>query len=392
MKRKEPVVDDIPENNKGIVPVTRKGKTKRAASRTTFTRLIKKIGALKDNIDELPEREKMIVNFYEEKARPLFERESALKYDLLTRLDAVYDTARLSVKNRDTLAFLILEESDEVVDLHVQRELREKMEAIREKYEDIVTGLSREKREQGTIRDMLEELPLFGIHPDDGMRSAGSMQEFIAAFEHVFFSQAEEGNSGSGSDTRTGKLSGKGGRQKRQEELAMKSIREIYVELVKRLHPDREADAVVRMQKEECMKIVTEAYRNKDLASLLNMQADWLEGAAVRSGEADEDSLKNYNRILRSQLKCLEEEYAGMCQAPFPEVEGGYAFLREYPLVRLKEELELMHEAQLLALEEIEKYVQSVSTLSGLRRRLKQFEKEIEEDDLWEDAFFSQMF
>lgn len=44
MKRKGPVVDDISENNKGTVSITRKGKTKLTASRTTFTRLIKNRG------------------------------------------------------------------------------------------------------------------------------------------------------------------------------------------------------------------------------------------------------------------------------------------------------------------------------------------------------------
>ena len=39
--------------------------------------------------------------------------------------------------------------------------------------------------------------------------------------------------------------------QKLQEEQTLKSMREIYLELVKELHPDRETDETLRAQKEE---------------------------------------------------------------------------------------------------------------------------------------------
>ena len=43
--------------------------------------------------------------------------------------------------------------------------------------------------------------------------------------------------------------------QKLQEEQTLKSMREIYLELVKELHPDRETDETLRaIQKEERMK------------------------------------------------------------------------------------------------------------------------------------------
>lgn len=65
-----------------------------------------------------------------------------------------------------------------------------------------------------------------------------------------------------------------------QAEKTGKSIRGIYLELVKELHPDKEADETQRLLKEERMKQLTKAYQEKDLASLLRMQINWLEESA----------------------------------------------------------------------------------------------------------------
>lgn len=79
-KRKTKNADlNLSPKKKSICPVIAKGKTKLSRAQSEYNRLTKKITALKEDIKELPMREKVIIAFYEEKARSLFEKESQLK-------------------------------------------------------------------------------------------------------------------------------------------------------------------------------------------------------------------------------------------------------------------------------------------------------------------------
>lgn len=79
-KRKTKNADlNLSPKEKSICPVIAKGKTKLSRVQSEYNRLTKKITALKEDIKELPMREKVIIAFYEEKARSLFEKESQLK-------------------------------------------------------------------------------------------------------------------------------------------------------------------------------------------------------------------------------------------------------------------------------------------------------------------------
>ena len=107
------------------------------------------------------------------------------------------------------------------------------------------------------------------------------------------------------------------------------------------------------------------------------MQVDWLENPVPGFNRQDDEVLKTYNKILRIQQKRLEEEYAWMCHAPFPAVMGAYSLLRAYPLAQLQVELDVMYESQFLELEDVEDYIDSIATLAGLKRHLKQFAEDL---------------
>lgn len=82
------------------------------------------------------------------------------------------------------------------------------------------------------------------------------------------------------------------------------SIRAIYIGLVKKLHPDKESDEVEKVKKTELIQQLTEAYENKDLLSLLTLQAKHEDGKAK-----DLKHLKSYNEILEKEVAELEMEY-----------------------------------------------------------------------------------
>ena len=111
---------------------------------------------------------------------------------------------------------------------------------------------------------------------------------------------------------------------KETEEIQRKSIREIYLDLIKVFHPDTEQEPDKKIEKEEISKNITVAYRNNDLFSLIKLETAYLERNSERISKLSEDRLKLYNDMLTKQKKELENDlyrlkysneviYRGMC-------------------------------------------------------------------------------
>ena len=94
--------------------------------------------------------------------------------------------------------------------------------------------------------------------------------------------------------------------QAQAEELKLKNIRSIYISLVKVLHPDTEQDEALKVQKNELMKKVTTAYENKDISTLLRLEAEWISQTNSRLDSVTDATLKLYNETLYQRLQELE--------------------------------------------------------------------------------------
>ena len=86
------------------------------------------------------------------------------------------------------------------------------------------------------------------------------------------------------------------------------SIREVYRKLASVLHPDREPDPVERERKAALMQRVNQAYANKSLLDLLELQLELehIDQSVLES--VSEDRLKRWNKILKEQLRGLDQE------------------------------------------------------------------------------------
>ncbi len=91
-----------------------------------------------------------------------------------------------------------------------------------------------------------------------------------------------------------------------QESVRLKSVRAIYLALAKVLHPDASRDD--SQERERDMKRATEAYRQEDLVTLLELEQRW----GTRDGEElrdlGDDVLAVYTTTLRLRVKTLEQE------------------------------------------------------------------------------------
>ena len=97
-------------------------------------------------------------------------------------------------------------------------------------------------------------------------------------------------------------------KQKLEAELSTKSLRSIYISLAKLLHPDTETDEELKSDKTELMKKVTVAYDQKDLATLLKLEIEWVHRTSDNLQELTDEKLKLYNKVLSEQVEDLNQE------------------------------------------------------------------------------------
>lgn len=390
-----------------LTPVIKKGRTKLTTAQAEFNRLNKKISKLKAEITLIPEKERKILAFYQEHAKPLFEKETAMKCDYLIYLDGIYNSGKLSKTDQKTIVELIVTECEGVTD-YMDEAQRSAITPLIYKYEELAYGMTHEELEQEAVNETLLSLTMMGFKPTPAMKKAKTEEEFFKAFidymqkEMEKMATAEEKKQqkraakqeNKTSQAKEKKMSKAEMNQKLQEEQTLKSMREIYLELVKELHPDREMDETLRALKEERMKQLTEAYKQKDLASLLMMQINWLQEESAKNPQAQtDDVLKRFNKLLRAQLDRLDEEFHLMCMAPLPGVENAYSELRDVPLKDIDLHLKALLFQQEKLLESAKEYMQSVSTLTGMRAFLKKYrkqKKEEEEDELFDNFFWDE--
>jgi hypothetical protein len=104
-------------------------------------------------------------------------------------------------------------------------------------------------------------------------------------------------------------------RQAEQDSLdADAALRTIYRKLASALHPDREPDETERIRKTQLMGRVNAANDARDLLALLRLQLEVEQIDAGAIARLADDKLRHYNRMLKEQLKTVQQEL-GMQQS-----------------------------------------------------------------------------
>lgn len=85
---------------------------------------------------------------------------------------------------------------------------------------------------------------------------------------------------------------------------------DIFRQLARELHPDREPDSAERVRKTALMQRVTVADKANDLLSLLELQQEIAQIGPADLDCLSEERITRYNKILNRQLRELEGEIA----------------------------------------------------------------------------------
>lgn len=395
------------EQSEPLYPVIKKGKKKLTPSQSEFNRLNKKIYIMQKNLAELPDRRNKLLAFNEEFYRPFVHEYYKHCLMHLLALDALYEKKELPEDDLMVLSEIIMNRCKDLFgDKRIwQGGMDEKaLKSLFMKHEMIQTGMTEEELEREKIKGLVKafEDQTF-LKASKEMYEAKTEEEFVQATED-FLRQRKEKMEQSESDDKWDDLfkemftSWKNYRverkmtqaelkRKQQEEQVNKSIRSIYMELAKNLHPDLEQDEELRVLKEERMKQLTEAYQKKDLAALLCMQNNWTDNPVDESlADQPDQLLKGYNKVLKAQLKKLEDEM-DMAVYSIPDLSNELCEILRVSVNEMDTHLESFKEKVETSFAIFKKGCKSELGKRGLKRIIKECRKEKSVANIFEELF-----
>lgn len=97
-------------------------------------------------------------------------------------------------------------------------------------------------------------------------------------------------------------------RQLLTKQKTTKSVRTVYMDLVKAFHPDRETDEAEKIRKTEIMQRVTQTYQENNLLELLKLQIEFERIDQDHLENLGKEQLTYYNLVLKEQVEELEKE------------------------------------------------------------------------------------
>lgn len=238
---------------------------------------------------------------------PLIESSMDLRSKLVCCLDRAYDQRGLTKTDRRAIANLITELAGELVAARNDPQ----MKAFYNQY----SQSDYDSEEAANLKGMQFVLEgVLGVplgddldlsSPDDLLARA---QEKIHASQREFDAERQAREKRQTKRAKSAKQLAFEARQQAEAHQLSGSIREVYRKLASALHPDREADPQERDRKTALMQRVNQAYDKQNLLQLLELQLELehIDQSAINN--LSEDRLKHYNKILKEQLRELEQE------------------------------------------------------------------------------------
>jgi hypothetical protein len=212
---------------------------------------------------------------------------------------------KLTKRQREKLSAIIQAEAGGLISEHGVEDLKE----IYDRHSDISFEEEQKLREEDA-RQMASSMfqNMFGIDLpedvfDDPEKAAAEMAKQLEAHQQSGAGQQQK---------RRKKTAAQLAREQRlaeEEKRISQTTKSIYMELVKKYHPDQEQDEEKRAWKTQVMQQITAAYKEDNFLALLELQITLLEGKDKSLESIPDDHLKYYNKLLKNQVDELQEEY-----------------------------------------------------------------------------------
>lgn len=277
----------------------------------TFNRLKKKIGVLQEEIEKIQKRFDEALVFYYEKMEPELKVMRTTSIEFIKVLHGHYEkkSKSLNKKERKMLKELILDKAKDVLESATFSEGDPELRAIFKElggvdYEEIALDQFKSFQQQmeETLRDEGIDIDLSQLNfADDKEEIKQKIWEAMREAAENFKEKEEPA-----AKPKSKKEIEKEKKAQELEDLQKKGLSSIYKQLAKAFHPDLEPDPKQKIEKEQLMKKLTNAYENDDLHTLLSLEMEWMSRSNQTGKVQGEDKLKIYNSILKDQVDALQ--------------------------------------------------------------------------------------
>lgn len=229
---------------------------------------------------------------------PLELKHAELLKSYVLQLDKFFDQSFFGKKEKEKIEFLIIEHLPMLNQMYPEDI---ELQQLDEKYypEDVKEDAA------DTISDLFNNFFGTDLDPEDVFDEDKMKKKFEEHQKYL-----------NDLDDQEAKPKKKTAAQKRKEEAKKqealhigKAVKQIYTDLVKKLHPDREMDEELRNKKTELMKNITIAYKENNFLSLLLFHQEYIaETDRHKLEEMSDKQLKYYNKLLQEQSQDIQAE------------------------------------------------------------------------------------
>ena len=259
-----------------------------------FNQLSERIEQLDKVIPELKSTYELLIERVQKEYNPIVMEYQEFRVELVKHLDRMYEKDLYRKAYLTKLAYLISEIS---FDLIINYKFEELLPLFNKYSEvDLETALRELKRAESQLIDtkllaeeneITEEEAFHELDPEQQEKIKAELRA-----EKVKAHQEEA----------------KQARQILQKQKTTKSVRKVYMDLVKAFHPDLETDEAEKLRKTEIMQKVTQMYQENNLLELLKLQIEFERIDQDHLENLGKEQLTYYNLVLKEQVDELEKE------------------------------------------------------------------------------------
>ena len=312
-----------------------------------FNRLTKRIAKLEKEVHNFREAATELRQRVQQEYRPLQAKHNDARADLARVLDHAHDTYKLTKGERAKIVSILL---DGCYDL--PRQGHPEIQAILDKYEEPESAEEAAAADAETA-EMMKAMfsQQFGIEfdADADVSTPEKFQAYLhqkmATEQEAYAQQQAERAERRAHRKKTPKQQAAADKKQAEEQNTTQAVRTLYRDLVKVLHPDLEPDEAEKIRKTELMKRVTTAYEAGELLTLLRLQLELQRIDQSHLENLAEDQLRYYNKLLKEQVRELDEallqeqqELSGFTGRPYHYTPTPAAL--DYDYQRQKQQLE----------------------------------------------------
>lgn len=263
-----------------------------------FNALVKKIEARRKRIADWNDAIALFRRKFASDLLPLQQQETELQVRLARALDAAHAQKGLTKTEKRKLAWLIVDLAQDVLSHTGHDELK----ALYNKH-----GQSDFDAEEAALRDGMKSMfeDVFGMDLGDDV-DMQSEEDVLKRVEAEYRSRQTQDEAAAATRKKSAREQAREARQQAEEKRIGQSIRDVYRQLARTLHPDRETDPVEKQRKTELMQRANRAYDAGNLLQLLELQLEYIDPAHL--AQTSPSQLKHYSKILKGQLREIELE------------------------------------------------------------------------------------